>query len=157
MFCIARLCAFIFTLVTGFLSRHCTRSLQFIWTLNLASLQPVIAPLGWDNWFSISHGEGWNNIQDGRDDRDLASFPLMFHILISVVCWPSARKPIYPGFIVAVYTSGFFFSFFQKKCWQWAELSVVTVSILQKAETCSSGLRDHHAPTLFALADPAAS
>lgn len=44
----------------------CTISLWFIWTLNLASLQPAIGPLGWDNWFCISHRDGWNNIQDGR-------------------------------------------------------------------------------------------
>ena len=55
----------------------CTQFLfWFIWTLNLASLQPAIGPLGWDNWFCISHRDGWNNIQDGRDDLDLANpFP----------------------------------------------------------------------------------
>lgn len=53
----------------------CSQCLPLREPRKLASLQPANGPLGWDNWFCISHWKGWNNIQDGQYDRELANLP----------------------------------------------------------------------------------
>lgn len=134
-------------LVTAQASLH-TISLWFIWSLKLASLQPAIGALGWDNWFCISHRIGWNNIQDGQDDRDLANLPHIaphfdLHRLPSV--GPSANL------------SGRFWLLSRthplKKCWQWASERKHP----PKSWTCSSGLRGAPHPAVFALAEAGTS
>lgn len=108
-------CTSVFTLIIGLFvmawlaataqaSLH-TISLWFIWTLNLASLQPAIAPLGWDNWFCISHRDGWNNIQDGRDDRDLANLPAAPHFDLRRVLRAGQKSQFIRVLIVVPHTS----------------------------------------------------
>lgn len=134
-------------LVTAQASLH-TISLWFIWTLNLASLQPAIGPLGWDNWFCISHRDGWNNIQD---ERDLANLPAAPHF--------DLRRPLSAGQTANL--SGFdccpIYVRLKSADSEWVRARCCQCEHPPKSWTCSSGLREHHAPARFALADPATS
>lgn len=110
---------------TAVASLH-TISLWFIWTLNLASLQPAIGPLGWDNWFCISHQKGWNNIQDGWDDRDIANLPAAPHFDLCRLLNVGQRARVY----LLSHTHLLKNQLTASK----PELSTVTTSILQRAE-----------------------
>lgn len=39
------------------------------------NLKDAVRPLGWDNWLCVNQRDGWNIIQRGCDDQDLASLP----------------------------------------------------------------------------------
>lgn len=119
-----------------------TISLWFIWTLNLASLQTTIGPLGWDNWFCISHWEGWNNIQDGWDDRDLANLPAATHFdlcrLLSAS--QSARQ------FIRVWLLPYIHPFLKSADSEWVRARRCHCEHPPKSWTRSSRLREHHAP-----------
>ncbi len=134
-------------LVTAQASLH-TISLWFIWTLNLASLQSAIGPLGWDNWFSISHRDGWNNIQNGPDDQDLANLPAAPHFDLRRLLSASQRADLSGLDCRPIYIH------LKSADSEWARARCCHCEHPPKSWTCSSGLREHHAPVCLLWQTP---